>query len=148
MAGGADLLGLGMHLQAPRADADAAVDGALDFGALFGGLSGFLIVSALLLVALLAVFGMEARAAQIGVLGASVLISVVAVGVLGSNVSGNISTGAIFWLAVTFVLRATFLSLPTRVRAPRLDDGRVHEPRFGPFGGPGIPARSADSGRG
>jgi len=61
---------LGMALRRPRDEAATSVSGALDFGALFGSLSGFLIMSSLLLVALLCTFGMESRAAQIGLLGA------------------------------------------------------------------------------
>ena len=70
LRGEISLVDVGMALQFPGADAEASVAGALDFGALFGSLSAFLIASALLLVALLCVFGMESRASQIGLLGA------------------------------------------------------------------------------
>ena len=59
---------LGMHLRAPREEAQLAVSQSMDFGGLFASLSFFLIVAALVLVALLFVFGLEQRAGQIGTL--------------------------------------------------------------------------------
>jgi putative ABC transport system permease protein len=59
---------LGMSFRGLSEDSRHAVEGSLNFGILFTSLSGFLIGSALLLVALLCVFGMESRASQIGLL--------------------------------------------------------------------------------
>ncbi len=62
------LTDLGMTVRNLTDESRHAVEGSLDFGILFSSLSGFLIGSALLLVALLCVFGMESRASQIGLL--------------------------------------------------------------------------------
>lgn len=51
-----------------RTHALAAVDGAMDFGGLFIGMSFFLIVAALMLTGLLFVFGVQQRAAEMGTL--------------------------------------------------------------------------------
>ncbi|MFQ5505858.1 MAG: FtsX-like permease family protein, partial [Planctomycetota bacterium] len=59
---------LGLYFQDLRGSAMAAGSPATDFGGLFLGLSFFLIVAALLLTALLFVFGIEQRASEIGVL--------------------------------------------------------------------------------
>lgn len=59
---------LGLGIVSARADADASTANALDFGPLFVGFSFFLIVAAVLLMALLFVFGVERRAEEVGVL--------------------------------------------------------------------------------
>jgi putative ABC transport system permease protein len=58
----------GLEVRDLRAGALAATNTPTDFGGLFIGLSFFLIVAALLLAGLLFVFGVEQRAAEIGVL--------------------------------------------------------------------------------
>ena len=64
------LSNLGISVRKLSAETRKSVDGALDFGALFASLSGFLIISSILLVSLLCVFGMQARSSQIGLMGA------------------------------------------------------------------------------
>jgi putative ABC transport system permease protein len=59
---------VGLFFQPVRQQALAASSEGLDFGQLFLGLSFFLIISALLLLTLLFVFGVQQRAGQIGVL--------------------------------------------------------------------------------
>ena len=59
---------IGLFFQDLRGPALAASDPATDFGALYLGLSLFLIVAAMLLTVLLVVFGVERRAAEIGAL--------------------------------------------------------------------------------
>lgn len=59
---------LGLAVVPARANADASTTEALDFGPLFVGFSFFLIVAAVLLMALLFVFGVERRAEEVGVL--------------------------------------------------------------------------------
>lgn len=59
---------LGLAVVPARANADASTTDALDFGPLFVGFSFFLIVAAVLLMALLFVFGVERRAEEVGVL--------------------------------------------------------------------------------
>ena len=61
---------LGISVREVSTETRDAVEGALDFGMLFASLSGFLVISAIMLVALLCVFGMESRSTQIGLLGA------------------------------------------------------------------------------
>jgi putative ABC transport system permease protein len=51
-----------------RAEAEAAVEQALDFGQLFVGISFFLIVAALMLTGLLFVFGVQKRSEELGIL--------------------------------------------------------------------------------
>ncbi|MFT5853357.1 MAG: putative ABC transport system permease protein [Verrucomicrobiales bacterium] len=63
-----DLFDLGPHVRFPVMEARAAVKQSMDFGGLFAALSFFLIVAALVLVALLFVFGLEQRSAQVGTL--------------------------------------------------------------------------------
>ncbi|MEW6252642.1 MAG: ABC transporter permease [Planctomycetota bacterium] len=63
-----DPAALGLHLQDVRARALEASHGATDFAGLFVGFSQFLIVAALLLVALLFRLGVERRAGEIGLL--------------------------------------------------------------------------------
>lgn len=62
------LTDLGMSSRDLPAEAAAAVAGSFDFGALFASMSFFLIVAALVLAGLVFVFGIEQRAAQIGLL--------------------------------------------------------------------------------
>ncbi len=62
------LADLGFALVQPQKLAQAAVAGSMDFGALFLSMSFFLIVTALVLAALLFLFNVEARAAQVGLL--------------------------------------------------------------------------------
>lgn len=62
------LFDFGPHLRAPVQEAQLAVKQSMDFGGLFAALSFFLIVAALVLVALLFVFGLEQRSAQVGTL--------------------------------------------------------------------------------
>ena len=62
------LFDFGPHLREPVNEARLAVSQSMDFGGLFAALSFFLIVAALVLVALLFVFGLEQRAGQIGTL--------------------------------------------------------------------------------
>ena len=62
------LFEFGPHLRSPLEEARLAVEQSMDFGGLFAALSFFLIVAALVLVALLFVFGLEQRAPQIGML--------------------------------------------------------------------------------
>jgi len=62
------LVDLGMATRDLPAEAAAAVAGSFDFGALFASMSFFLIVAALVLAGLVFVFGIEQRAAQIGLL--------------------------------------------------------------------------------
>ena len=59
---------LGLFFQDVRTPALASSSSATDFGGLFLALSFFLIVAALLLTALLFVFGVEQRGSEIGVL--------------------------------------------------------------------------------
>jgi len=59
---------LGLHFRPVRQEALAASTQGTDFSQLFAGLSGFLVVSAALLVGLLFVFSVEQRAAQTGLL--------------------------------------------------------------------------------
>lgn len=59
---------LGLAVVPARANAEASTADALDFGPLFVGFSFFLIVAAVLLMALLFVFGVERRAEEVGVL--------------------------------------------------------------------------------
>ena len=59
---------LGLHVEPVRRQALAAADQAQDFGQLFLGFSFFLVVAALLLMALLFQFGLEQRAAEVGTL--------------------------------------------------------------------------------
>ena len=61
---------LGISVRKLSVETRKSVDGALDFGALFASLSGFLIISSILLVSLLCVFGMQSRSSQIGLMGA------------------------------------------------------------------------------
>ncbi len=75
-----DPAALGLFFQDLRGPAVAAAAPATDFGALYLGLSGFLIVAALLLTALLFVFGVERRATEVGTL--------LAVGFTPSDVRG------------------------------------------------------------
>lgn len=63
-----DPASVGLMFQPVRAQALAASDQAQDFGQLFLGFSFFLIVAALLLMALLFQFGIEQRASEIGTL--------------------------------------------------------------------------------
>jgi ABC-type antimicrobial peptide transport system permease subunit len=63
-----DPASVGLTFQPVRAQALAAVNQSLDFGQLFLGFSFFLIVAALLLMALLFQFGVEQRATEIGTL--------------------------------------------------------------------------------
>jgi len=60
----------GLFLVPVRAQAEASVAQAMNLGGLFLGMSFFLIAAALLLTALLFVFGAQQRASQIGMLGA------------------------------------------------------------------------------
>ena len=62
------LTDLGMASRDLPAESAAAVAGSFDFGALFASMSFFLIVAALVLAGLVFVFGIEQRAAQIGLL--------------------------------------------------------------------------------
>jgi ABC-type antimicrobial peptide transport system permease subunit len=59
---------LGLRFEPVRAQALKAADQAQDFGQLFLGFSIFLVVAALLLMALLFQFGLEQRAAEVGTL--------------------------------------------------------------------------------
>ena len=59
---------LGLHIEPVRAQALRAAEQGQDFGQLFLGFSIFLVVAALLLMALLFQFGLEQRAAEIGAL--------------------------------------------------------------------------------
>lgn len=68
LRGEIDFEALGFAVRAVGSEAREAVAKSLDFGALFAGLSFFLILAALILVALLFVFGLEQRSAQAGVL--------------------------------------------------------------------------------
>lgn len=63
-----DLSDLGMATRDLPAEADAAVAGSFDFGALFASMSFFLVVAALALTGLVFVFGIEQRSSQIGLL--------------------------------------------------------------------------------
>ena len=63
-----ELTDLGMHVREPVKEARMAVEQSMDFGGLFAALSFFLIVAALVLVALLFAFGLEQRSGQIGTL--------------------------------------------------------------------------------
>jgi len=63
-----DPASIGLFFQPVRQQALAASGQALDFGRLFLGLSFFLIVAAVLLMALLFVFGVEQRAEEVGTL--------------------------------------------------------------------------------
>ncbi len=65
---GLDPASLGLSFQPVREQALAASSQATDFGGLFVGFSFFLIVAALLLMALLFQFGLEQRATEIGTL--------------------------------------------------------------------------------
>ena len=65
-----ELKDLGISVRELSVERRLAVEGALDFGILFASLSGFLVLSSILLVALLCVFGMESRATQIGLMAA------------------------------------------------------------------------------
>ncbi|MBN2685421.1 MAG: ABC transporter permease [Pontiellaceae bacterium] len=58
----------GFYFRPVRAEALAAVDQAMDFGELFVGMSFFLILSALLLTAMVFVFGIQRRSEEIGTL--------------------------------------------------------------------------------
>ncbi len=62
---------VGLMFQPVRQAALLAVEQALDFGALFGGMSMFLIAAALLLVALLYAHGLQVRSTEMGALMAS-----------------------------------------------------------------------------
>ena len=64
------LADLGINLRELSDETQRAVEGSLDFGILFASLSGFLVLSSILLVALMCVFGMESRVAQIGLMAA------------------------------------------------------------------------------
>ena len=66
--GGINPAALGLFFRPVREQALAASSQATDFGPLFLGLSFFLIVSALLLVSLLFLFGVESRSEEIGTL--------------------------------------------------------------------------------
>src|SRR5207249_9116783 len=59
---------LGFHFEPVREQALKAANQAQDFGDLFLGFSIFLVVAALLLMALLFQFGLEQRAAEVGTL--------------------------------------------------------------------------------
>lgn len=59
---------LGMVVRDLPKEAEQAVDNSFDFGALFASMSFFLIAAALVLVALVFIFGIEQRASQIGLL--------------------------------------------------------------------------------
>ncbi|HWB05490.1 MAG TPA: ABC transporter permease [Verrucomicrobiales bacterium] len=61
----------GINVVAVKEAAAHAVSDSMDFGVLFVSMSAFLIITALLLAALLFIFGIEQRAAQCGVLRAS-----------------------------------------------------------------------------
>jgi len=62
------LADIGLVPRSFKADADAAAKGSVDFGGLFIGLSLFLIAAALVFSALLFLFTLERRAAQVGLL--------------------------------------------------------------------------------
>ena len=64
------LTDLGMQIRHPRKESENSVSNALNFGQLFASLSGFLILSALLLSLMLCMFAVESRSAQLGALGA------------------------------------------------------------------------------
>lgn len=66
--GNLDPASIGLVFENVRARAEAGVAQAVDFGALFLGMSFFLLAAALLLVGLLFVLGIEARASEIGTL--------------------------------------------------------------------------------
>lgn len=61
----------GLTVVAVKESAARAVSDSMDFGALFASMSSFLIITALLLAALLFIFGIEQRARQCGVLRAT-----------------------------------------------------------------------------
>jgi len=63
-----DPFSLGIEVQDVRAAADAARTGGMDFGSLVLSFSSFLVIASLLLSGLLFVFGVESRAAEIGLL--------------------------------------------------------------------------------
>ena len=63
-----DVARLGLHVQAVRARALAASQGATDFGGLFVGFSLFLIASAAMLIGLLFKLGTERRSHEVGLL--------------------------------------------------------------------------------
>lgn len=89
---------LGLFFMDVRAPALMAGNPATDFGGLFLGLSFFLIVAALLLTALLFVFGIEQRAHEIGVL--------LAVGFSPSRVRRGFLTEAVLLATIGAVLGA------------------------------------------
>jgi hypothetical protein len=62
------LADIGLVPRSFKSDADAAAKGSVDFGGLFIGLSLFLIAAALVFAALLFLFTLERRAAQVGLL--------------------------------------------------------------------------------
>ncbi len=68
LLGALDPAAVGLDFQPVRAQALAASSQSMDFGGLFIGFSLFLIVAALLLMALLFQFGLEQRATEIGTL--------------------------------------------------------------------------------
>lgn len=63
-----DWAAAGMQFMPVAEQALQAVDQAMDFGGLFAGMSMFLILASLVLLALLCVFGLQRRAAEIGIL--------------------------------------------------------------------------------
>ena len=64
------LTDLGMQIRYPKNEAERSVSNAIDFGSLFASLSGFLILSSLLLSLMLCLFAVESRTKQLGALGA------------------------------------------------------------------------------
>lgn len=63
-----DLGDVGLSVRNLRREAELAVGQSLDFGSLFASMSFFLIVAALVLTALIFIFGIESRSSQIGLL--------------------------------------------------------------------------------
>jgi putative ABC transport system permease protein len=63
-----DTRNLGLYFMPVRKEALDAVNQALDFGGLFLGMSFFLIIAALILTAILFVFGIQQRAREMGIL--------------------------------------------------------------------------------
>ena len=104
---------LGFAFAEPQKLAQAAVDGSMDFGALFLSMSFFLIITALILASLLFLFNVEARAGQVGLLRA--------VGISGDRVRWLFIGESLLAAVLGAVLGATVAAFTTGWLLGRLE---------------------------
>jgi len=97
---------MGLEFQPVRAQAQEAVNNAMDFGGLFIGMSFFIILAALILTGLLFVFGIQHRTREMGML--------LAVGLLPKHVRRLYLTEGLLLATVGALLGAALSTLYTR----------------------------------